>query len=134
MSQTLAISEELHSRLQAAAERRGLSSVQELLETWEANEEQAARFETLAEQWKHDTAHLSNIAKKALHPAYQEIIGMGERAVPLLLAELKREPDDWFWALNAITGANPVSPASRGNVQAMAAAWLLWGAEKGYKV
>ena len=69
-----------------------------------------------------------------MHPAYQEIIGMGERAVPLLLAELRREPDDWFWALHAITGANPVPAASRGNARTMAEAWLRWGAENGYKV
>jgi hypothetical protein len=69
-----------------------------------------------------------------LHPAYQEIIGMGERVVPLLLAELRREPDDWFWALHAITGANPVPAARGGSLPAMAEAWIQWGVEKGYKV
>ena len=101
MGQTLTISEDLLSRLQAAAQRRGLASVEQLLETWETSDEPLARFRTLVQQWRQDTAHLSNIGKKALHPAYQEIIGMGERAVPLLLAELKRVPDDWFWALHA---------------------------------
>lgn len=66
-----------------------------------------------------------------MHPAYQEIIGMGERAIPLLLGELRREPDDWFWALHAITGVNPVPEASRGNVQAMADAWVEWGLQNG---
>ena len=94
MSQTLTISDHLLARLEAAARRRGLSSVEQLLETWQANEEELARFHTLAERWKNETAHYSNIAKRALHPAYQEIIGMGERVVPLLLAELRREPDD----------------------------------------
>jgi hypothetical protein len=133
MSQTLTISDELLSRLEAAARRRGLS-VEKLIETWQAGEEQLAHFHSLAQDWKEETSHLSNIAKRALHPAYQEIIGMGEGVIPLLLAELKREPDDWFWALRAITGANPVPPASRGNVHAMADAWLCWGREKGYKV
>lgn len=54
---------------------------------------------------------------------------MGEGAVPLLLAELRREPDDWFWALHAITGANPVPAASRGDLRAMTEAWLQWGIE-----
>lgn len=133
MSQPLTISDDLLSRLQAAARRRGLGSVQQLLETWEAGEEQLARFETLVRQWKRETGHLSNIAKKALHPAYQEIIGMGERAVPLLLAELKREPDDWFWALHAITGAKPVPSVNHGDQQSMADAWLQWGSQQGYK-
>jgi hypothetical protein len=131
MSQTLTISDELLARLQTAARRRGLDSVEQLLETWQASEEELARFYTLAEQWKKDTAHQSNIAKRALHPGYQEIIGMGERVIPLLLAELRREPDDWFWALHAITGANPVPEASRGNLRAMAEAWCQWGLGKG---
>ena len=134
MSQTLTISEDLLSRLQAAAQRRGLASVEQLLETWESSDEPLARFRTLVQQWRQDTAHVSNIGKKALHPAYQEIIGMGERAVPLLLAELKREPDDWFWALHSITGAEPVPAANRGDLRAMADAWVQWGSEKGYKV
>jgi hypothetical protein len=134
MSQTLTISDDLLSRLEAAARRRGLSSVEQLLESWQAGEEQQSRFTALAERWKRETAHLSNIAKKALHPAYQEIIGMGEHAVPLLLAELRRQLDDWFWALHAITGANPVPAADGGNLRAMTEAWLGWGAEHGYKV
>jgi hypothetical protein len=68
-----------------------------------------------------------------LHSAYQKIIGLGAAAVPLLLAELRREPDDWFWALHAVTGADPVPEANRGNLPAMTEAWLQWGREKGYK-
>ena len=134
MSQTLTISDQLLTRLEAAARRRGLNTVEQLLENWQASEEELARFHTLAGRWKEETAHYSNVAKRALHPAYQEIIGMGERVVPLLLAELRQEPDDWFWALHAITGANPVPAASHGNVSAMAEAWIQWGLEQGYKV
>ena len=134
MSQSLTISDELLARLEAAARRRGLNSVEQLLETWQASEEELARFDALAERWKKETAHQSNIAKRALHPAYQEIIGMGDRVVPLLLAELRREPDDWFWALHAITGANPVGATSRGNLRAMAEAWVQWGLDKGFKL
>jgi hypothetical protein len=52
------------------------------------------RFQVLAQQWKKETAQMSNVARKATHPAYQEIIGMGQPANPLILAELKRDPDD----------------------------------------
>jgi hypothetical protein len=68
----------------------------------------------------------------AMHPAYQQIIGMGTPAVPLILAELKRGVDHWFWALRAITRENPVPPESLGDMDAMAAAWLAWGRMKGY--
>ncbi len=134
MSQTLTISDALYDRLAAAARRQGLSSVEQLLESWQGTEAQLARFQNLVQRWKSETAHLSNMSKKALHPAYQEIIGMGSAAVPLLLAELRREPDDWFWALHAISGANPVPTASRGKLQEMADAWLQWGMEQGYGV
>jgi hypothetical protein len=55
-------------------------------------------------------------------------------AVPLILAELRRETDHWFWALEAITGENPVPNEVAGDVEATAAAWLRWGREKGFDV
>jgi hypothetical protein len=61
-----------------------------------------------------------------------KIIGMGTAAVPLILEELSREPDQWFWALECITEANPVPREDAGRVMAMADAWIRWGAERGY--
>jgi hypothetical protein len=91
-----------------------------------------ARFEGLVREWKSFESPSSSVAKLAMHPAYQRIIGMGESAVPLLLAELEREPDHWFWALHSITGADPVPEQSRGNLNQMAEAWLEWGRQQGY--
>jgi hypothetical protein len=34
--------------------------------------------------------------------------------------ELRREPDQWFWALESITEENPVPPEAKGNVRQMA--------------
>lgn len=68
-------------------------------------------------------------------PAYQRIIGMGPDAVPLILAQLEAEgddPDQWFWALRAITAANPVKPEDQGNTVKMAEAWLRWAKHEGY--
>ena len=69
-----------------------------------------------------------------LVPAYQHIIGMGESAVPLMLRELRDDPDPdhWFSALKAITEADPVPDEVRGNVKAMADAWVAWGEQEGY--
>src|SRR5256885_1317850 len=64
-------------------------------------------FEELADTWRRETGFLSFMQQRALHPAYQRIIGMGWAAVPLLLRELQRQPDHWFWALHAITGEEP---------------------------
>ena len=45
---------------------------------------------------------LSEPTKKLKHPAYQQIISMGEAALPLILRELERNKDHWFLALMAI--------------------------------
>lgn len=85
------------------------------------------RFRLLRDEWKSQTHHLSNTAQISLAFPYQMIIGMGPVAVPLILAELKREPDHWFWALEAITGENPVTAAEAGDIEASAQAWVRWG-------
>lgn len=91
----------------------------------------ADRFRELLRHWKADVMSLSSATEMAMHPAYQQIIGLGHGAVPLLLRELEREPDHWFWALRAITGVDPVEPTQRGRVKEMAEAWLRWGREQG---
>jgi hypothetical protein len=85
------------------------------------------RFERLAREWKEKSRFLSNTAQMALLRPYQAIIGMGMPAVALILQELQREPDQWFWALEAITEENPVRAEDRGNVRRMAVAWIEWG-------
>jgi hypothetical protein len=89
------------------------------------------RFRELVTQWKQGTRFLSSIHDMVTHPAYLQIIGMGKEAVPLLLAELRREPDHWFVALQAITGTNPIPPSACGDVQEMTEAWLAWGEQLG---
>lgn len=90
------------------------------------------RFQQLATTWKSEAALLSSATEIAMHPAYQEIIGMGEEAVPYILADLRDEPAHWFWALRSITGVNPVKPEQRGRLKEMTHAWLQWGRERGY--
>jgi hypothetical protein len=69
----------------------------------------------------------------AMNQSYQQIIGMGNDAVSLILKELEAGPDHWFWALVSITGANPVPHEDRGKVKKMAEAWVKWGREHGYR-
>ena len=89
------------------------------------------RFQTLRDDWKSKTRHLSNTAQIALVFSYQQIIGMGPDVVPLILRELQQETDHWFWALEAITGENPVSRVDAGDMRASADAWIAWGQRKG---
>jgi hypothetical protein len=90
------------------------------------------RFQRLAADWKEQSRFLSNTAQMAMLKPYQRIIGMGVPVVPLILEELRREPDQWFWALEAITEENPVPSADAGNVRAMADAWIEWGRQHGH--
>lgn len=95
-------------------------------------------FENLASQWRKERNPLSSNAwDNLLSPAYYRITGMGPGVVPFILEELRRElkmgePDDWFVALWAITGENPVLEESRGRLREMAKAWLQWGSQHGY--
>lgn len=90
------------------------------------------RFSRLAKEWKEATIFTSSVTRIATDPAYQQIIGMGADAVPLILEELARETDHWFWALHAITGVDPTAAEDAGNVESMAASWLNWGRGQGY--
>lgn len=90
-----------------------------------------SRFKQLVEKWETETIHLSSMSAMAMHPAYQEIIGMGPPVLPLLLKEMRDNPGHWGWALRAISGTDPVRESSRGKLQEVAAAWVAWGRERG---
>ena len=54
-------------------------------------------------------------------------------AIPLILRRMESEgdqPDMWFWALQSITGVDPVSANIRGNMPGMAKAGLDWARGK----
>ncbi|HEY2252843.1 MAG TPA: hypothetical protein VGH74_17350 [Planctomycetaceae bacterium] len=91
-----------------------------------------ARYEKLKKEWQADTRFVSSTTEIAMHLSYQKIIGMGPAVVPLILQDLSREADHWFWALMSITDSNPVNPQNAGVPSAMARDWLSWGAKNGY--
>jgi len=74
---------------------------------------------------------LSSLTEMVMLRSYQAIIGMGPDVVPIILKELKHDPDYLFWALEAITGDNPVLPEDEGNLDRMTDAWIKWGQENG---
>jgi hypothetical protein len=89
----------------------------------------AALFQRLVHQWHQERGATSSITDMILCTSYQRIIGMGERAVPLILRRLELEaddPDHWGWALHCITGENPVPPEAAGDALQIAQAWLSW--------
>lgn len=93
------------------------------------------KFRRLAAEWQQSSGALSSVNTVAMHPSYQQMIGMGKEALPLIFERLKLEgdePNHWFWALAAITTENPVPKESRGRIAEMAKAWLEWGSKRGY--
>jgi hypothetical protein len=91
------------------------------------------RFRRLEAVWEAETMFLSDAHRIIEHPAFQEIISLGEAVVPYMLRDLEKRPRQWVWALPRITGANPVAPADGGNIRKMGEAWLRWGRENGYQ-
>jgi hypothetical protein len=91
----------------------------------------AAEFEELATEWERETALMAFVERKAMHWAYQRIIGMGDDAVPLMLRRLaeQEEPEHWFWALTAITGRDAAEGAE--TLEDAAKRWVLWGHQAG---
>jgi hypothetical protein len=89
-------------------------------------------FNNLVKQWLTETRGISSINQMSMHPAYQQIIGMGKDAIPLLLREVERKSGHWFWALKSISREDPVSVEQRGKTKEMTKAWLTWGKNKGY--
>jgi hypothetical protein len=108
-------------------------SVRQLIESAAAPETALIqRFNQLAKRWREETRTVSSTTDRAMHGAYQDIIGMGRPVVPFILREMAVNGGHWFWALRHITHENPVSPQDAGNIPRMREAWLQWGREQRY--
>ena len=93
-----------------------------------------ATFNKLAEQIKKDTGFSSHIADRVNHPAYQEVIRMGEPALPLIFQYMDEGKEGfWFHALTAITETDPVPKELWGKIREMENVWLAWAWEQGYR-
>jgi hypothetical protein len=90
------------------------------------------QFEDLFQKWQSETALLSSGTAIISHPAYLQIIKMGEAVIPFILLKLQDNPQHLFHALYQITGENPVPLAHAGILQKMTIDWLNWGNSKGY--
>src|SRR5438067_2403633 len=103
----LDVPNEVYNPLADAAKRAGATPEQlAIIRLATTNQTQQStieqRFRDLVDQWKEATEFTSSTTEMVLHPAYQQIIGMGPVAIPFLIAELRRDPDHWFAALKSI--------------------------------
>src|SRR5438067_10895994 len=88
-----------------------------------------AKFNEFSQQWYLETGMMSMLHKKAMHRAYQKIIGMGKPALPFNFRELKLRRGHWLWALCAITGEDAAKPND--NFRQAVDAWLKWDERNG---
>lgn len=85
------------------------------------------RFAELAARCRDQAGSIGEAAVMQ-HPAWLEIVSLGEEAVPFMLELLERDPPEaWFSALQRITKVNPVLAGC----MAPADAWLGWGRQRG---
>lgn len=94
------------------------------------------KFSRLTEEWHEETDMHSSTLKAIAHPAYLTIIAMGQKAIPLVLREMKRGPGHWFPAIKALTEglrAKDEDPSKGCTTASEArAAWVRWGESRGY--
>ena len=93
-------------------------------------ETRQAKFERLRDAWKEATDHLSSV-HMFIDDSYQQILGMGVAAVPLILRDLRDNGGQWSWALRSITGENPAAGVLAGDLRAQGRAWVEWGVQRG---
>jgi len=86
-------------------------------------------FNALSARWLRETSIESDPERIVFHPAYQQIIGLGPRALSFILRDLKEYHHHWFWALSAITGED--AGEGQTTVGGAAEAWLAWGRNHG---
>jgi hypothetical protein len=63
---------------------------------------------------------------------YQSIIKMGMPVVSIILEDMKKDHNWWFWALEEITREDPTTEDMHGDLNKLTHAWLKWGRKKGY--
>ncbi len=90
-------------------------------------DEVKTKFKEFTKAWKKETGGMSSPSSIWMNRNYQKIIGLGPEVIPLILKELAREHDDWFYALEMLVDDkdNPVTEEMGFNDSV--AAWLKWG-------
>ncbi len=97
-------------------------------------EEAAAQeFRQLIRQWREESGGYSSPRKIISSQAYQQVIAMGEAAVPLILKEIQAGRGMFLeYALGKITGADATDESMQGQVELINEAWLKWGRDNKY--
>jgi hypothetical protein len=92
------------------------------------------QVQRLLATWRAETAVISSSTVLVSHPAYRELIALGQAALPTLFRDLEQTRDGHLSrALAEITGAPPVQSGEGGRIRLVAERWLNWAKENGYQ-
>lgn len=92
----------------------------------------AELFDTLTEQWEMDCMFSSSSTEMHMHPAYQQVIGLGPEVIPFVLRAMNDGQFHWDHALRALTRDDPVPEDSAGDMVKAQNSWMKWAQEHGY--
>jgi len=88
------------------------------------------RFVELSDRCREQAGSIGEAAARQ-HPAWLEIVSLGEEVVPFILESLEQDlTESWLSALQKITGVDPVMGNKADRAKA-ASAWLDWGRQRG---
>lgn len=94
--------------------------------------EKFRHFLNLRDKWKSEIRFISSGSLIISNSAYKEIIEFGPIAIPWIIREVKKRNDHWFFALEKITGANPIREENVGKIEDMSKDWIEWAEENNY--
>ena len=86
----------------------------------------STKFDLYSGIWKTETMFSSNISEITNNSAYRSIIGLGKDIIPFIIEDLKQSENHWFYALELLTGENPIKSEHRGIINLMKSDWLNW--------
>lgn len=92
------------------------------------------QFQRLLKEWHRATDHHSSLTIIRNHPAFRELIALGDPAIPLMLRALA-DPISFelTTALQTITKASPATSEDSTDQEGTVRAWLRWGRQRGYQ-
>jgi hypothetical protein len=92
----------------------------------------AAWFAVLADQLEAESSMVSNTRRLMRHPAFIDLLALGDDVVPLLLDRLETSDAQSVW-LRVLGSLKSFQPgAGQETIDASVAQWLQWGRREGY--
>ncbi len=90
-------------------------------------------FRCLTEEWAEHCQNVifsSNIYDYLNHPAYRQLIQLGEPAIPHIMERYREDDLPWGFVLDEITGSHVIENPDNFNPREVKKRWLEWWHEQ----